>query len=280
MKFKDCNNYLKCDDGYYRYVYVTICTAIENKDDFYIGKHKCRVIQNRYIGSGRIIKQYIKYHPNEYIKLILGTYLTDEECQAAELYFINKYFNDPNCLNIYKVSSSGFTGHKQSEKAINSNRINLQKARDVQSQKPMSEIGRRNISDAMIRRYEETPELKQQISDKIKDLWQTEEHINKMSEIHSSEEYKEKRSKASKKMWEDAEYRQKQADFRKTFRHRQDSKDKISEFSRNARWLTDSYEEHFLRPEYWGEFIDIGFKFGRLKRKKITILYTEIAYQA
>jgi hypothetical protein len=29
------------------------------------------------------------------------------------------------------------------------------------------------------------------------------------------------------------------------------------------KWMTDGYNNYQLKQEYWGEFIDIGFKFGR-----------------
>lgn len=29
------------------------------------------------------------------------------------------------------------------------------------------------------------------------------------------------------------------------------------------KWMTDGYNNYQLKPEYWGEFIDIGFNFGR-----------------
>ncbi len=116
MKFEDCKDYNKCEDGFYRYVYVTICTNPNYKDNFYIGKHKHKHILNNYTGSGKLIKQYIKEYPDEYIKLILGTYLNNEEQSKAELYFINKYINDYTCLNINKVSAAGFSNHNHSEK--------------------------------------------------------------------------------------------------------------------------------------------------------------------
>ena len=34
------------------------------------------------------------------------------------------------------------------------------------------------------------------------------------------------------------------------------------------KWMSDDNIEVLLAPKYWGEFIDDGFKFGRLHRKK------------
>lgn len=267
MKFKDCKDYKKCEDGYYRYVYVIICTNHKYKNDFYIGKNKHKYILNHYTGSGKLIKQYIKEHPNEYIKLILGTYLTDEEQSQAELYYINKYFNDCHCLNIKIVSSSGFNNHTQSDKAKEACKLNLQKAREYKHNNPMSEIGRHHIGLAVTERNKNNPELLENISIKMKEIWNTNEYREKRKNTDKSKETKDRRSKAAKSNWKNQEYVQKQLEFRKTFRHKQEAKDKISDFARNARWLTDDIEEHFLRPEYWGEFIDIGFRFGRKKRK-------------
>ncbi len=42
--------------------------------------------------------------------------------------------------------------------------------------------------------------------------------------------------------------------------------------SKKYKWLTDNIVEVRVSSEYWGEFIDIGFHFGRIyfsrKRKK------------
>lgn len=196
MKFKDCNDYKKCDDGLYRCVYVIICTSQNHKDDFYIGKHKCKYILNRYTGSGKLIKQYIKDHPNEYIKLILGTYLTDEEQIQAELYYINKYFNDPHCLNIIKLSAINV----QSEEARNKKSVFMK-------------------------------------------LWHsTHEHPMKGKTPYN---------KGKKRLYHRSE----------------EAINKSTDAIRGCKWMTDNISEYFLNKEYWGEFIDIGFRFGRKKMK-------------
>ncbi len=191
MKFKDCNDYKKCDDGLYRYVYVTICTNPEYKNDFYIGKHTYRCVNNVYVGSGTNIKRYKKEHPNEYIKLILGTYLTNEEQSQAELYFIRKYFNDPHCLNVRIHSGKGFVNHKHSK-------ISKQK----------------------------------------------------MNFDHST-----------------IEYRQKQSNSHKGKKHSEEQNINQSKKLKGRHWMTDNISEYFVDKEYWGEFIDIGFIFGRKKMK-------------
>lgn len=42
---------------------------------------------------------------------------------------------------------------------------------------------------------------------------------------------------------------------------------KCSNTKKGNKWLNDGIKEYFCQPEYWGELIDIGFKFGRTYHK-------------
>lgn len=41
---------------------------------------------------------------------------------------------------------------------------------------------------------------------------------------------------------------------------------KISELQKNTKMMTDGIINVRVKPEHWGEFIDIGFKFGKTKK--------------
>ena len=226
MKFEDCKDYKKCEDGFYRYVYVTICTNPNYKDNFYIGKHKHKHILNNYTGSGKLIKQYIKEYPDEYIKLILGTYLNNEEQSKAELYFINKYFNEIGCLNICKHSAI----------------------------------------------YNQSVAAHEKKSLFMKEWWQNSENRIKVTETRKTPEFKKRNGKAISEalkgeknpMYGKIPYNKGK---RGIYHRSEEAINKCAESIRGCAWMTDNISEYLLKPEYWGEFIDIGFKFGR-KRKK------------
>lgn len=37
-----------------------------------------------------------------------------------------------------------------------------------------------------------------------------------------------------------------------------------SDISKGSKWMTDGYVQYKVKPEHWGEFIDIGFYFGHI----------------
>ncbi len=44
----------------------------------------------------------------------------------------------------------------------------------------------------------------------------------------------------------------------------EEHKKRLSDLLSNTKYMNDGYNEVKIRPEYWGEFIDIGYKFGRI----------------
>ena len=60
----------------YRYIYKITCTAGTFKDKFYFGQHTTDNLDDNYTGSGRKITNYIKKHPNDYVKEIIAFYNT------------------------------------------------------------------------------------------------------------------------------------------------------------------------------------------------------------
>lgn len=221
MEFKECNDYIKCGDNYYRYVYVIICTNENYKDNFYIGKHKSRFITNTYAGSGTLIKQYIKEHPNEYCKIILGTYNNDKEQREAELYYINKYINNPLCLNMNKCSSSGFENHTHTEQSIEK----IITKRPKRTNYVMSDIGKYHIKNGMIEYYKDQ-ESHIKASNASKQNWI--DNRDKMMASRNTPEFKEKCSNALKRRWEDHDFRNNIKEKRKYFRHKEETKKQIS----------------------------------------------------
>lgn len=91
----------------YRYIYKITCTAGSFKDKFYFGQHTTEKLDDKYKGSGRLISDYYKKYPNDYIKEILAFYNTQEELNQAEYDIIKPWLGNSKCLNIVGGGNKG-----------------------------------------------------------------------------------------------------------------------------------------------------------------------------
>ena len=88
----------------YRYIYKITCTAGDMKGHFYYGQHTTTNINDKYKGTGKLILEYYKKYPYDYIKEIIAYYNTEEELNNAEYDIIKENINDPLCMNM-KIQS-------------------------------------------------------------------------------------------------------------------------------------------------------------------------------
>lgn len=85
----------------YFYIYKITCLKGSLKDHYYIGQHKTTNLDDGYKGSGRVIKDYYKKHPNDYIKEILCWCESEEDMNLKEDFYVGDlYDTDPLCLNL------------------------------------------------------------------------------------------------------------------------------------------------------------------------------------
>jgi hypothetical protein len=84
----------------YYYTVYKITNKLNNK--YYIGVHKTKNINDRYFGSGKIIKEAIaKYNKINFIKEVLYVYTTKDEAYLKEKELVNKItLQDPLMYNI------------------------------------------------------------------------------------------------------------------------------------------------------------------------------------
>lgn len=75
----------------YRYIYKITCTAGSFKDKFYFGQHTSSKPSDRYKGSGKLITDYYKSYPNDYIKEIISYHNSQEELNQAEYDIIKEW---------------------------------------------------------------------------------------------------------------------------------------------------------------------------------------------
>lgn len=89
--------------GPYYYIYKITCTTGSFKDHYYIGQRICRCLpeDDRYKGSGTLLKDYYKKYKNDYIKEILCLCKNKDDLNEKESFYVgNLYKTDPMCLNL------------------------------------------------------------------------------------------------------------------------------------------------------------------------------------
>ena len=84
----------------YNYTYVITCTEGSFSGKVYYGCHTTNNLEDGYIASGRLIKDYIKKYPNGYTREILNYYSSVEELNKAEYDLIHPHLGKEYCLNL------------------------------------------------------------------------------------------------------------------------------------------------------------------------------------
>ena len=102
----------------YRYIYKITCTAGRFKDKFYFGQHTTDNLNDGYKGSGHLITDYYKKHPNDYIKEIISYHNSQEELNQAEYDIIKDWLNNPICLNLIGGGNKGGVTDEYRQKII------------------------------------------------------------------------------------------------------------------------------------------------------------------
>lgn len=151
------------------YIYKTT-NLINNK--VYIGKHKreTKNIDEKYFGSGKILKHAIKkYGINNFKNEIICWCFSEEELNAQEIFFINKYRE-----NSYNVAAGGEGGYlikflpDSEKKGIYNRMIKTRKEKNigVGPNNPMYKSGEKGIHPMLGKNHSE--ETRSKISDSLK----------------------------------------------------------------------------------------------------------------
>lgn len=202
----------------YRYIYKITCTAGTFKDKFYFGQHTTDNLDDNYTGSGRKITNYIKKHPNDYVKEIIAFYNTQEELNQAEYDIILPWLNNKMCLNLKEGGGNNKLSEETKRKIGESNKgklgPNKGKTPSLETRRKISEANKGRIPwNKGIPRSEET---KQKISNTEKGKIITEED-------------RKKKSEAMKKYYSNPENIKKTIESRRGYKHSEETKRKIGE---------------------------------------------------
>ena len=103
----------------YRYIYKITCTEGRYKNKFYYGQHTTTNLDDGYKGSGSLLRDYYKKHPNDYIKEIIAFYNTQEELNIAEHDIIEPFLGTNNCLNLKGGGDKGELTEEYKQKISN-----------------------------------------------------------------------------------------------------------------------------------------------------------------
>jgi len=73
----------------------------------YFGKRSTDDLCDGYIGSGKLLKKYLKKYPNDYYRKILNFYNSQEELNKAEYELIHPHLNKSYCINLREGGEGG-----------------------------------------------------------------------------------------------------------------------------------------------------------------------------
>ena len=86
---------------YYTYLILPTCKDSGFYGKIYFGQHSTENLDDNYIGSGKLIKLYLKKHPNDYYKEIIKFYDSQEELNKAEYDLIHPHLGKEYCISYY-----------------------------------------------------------------------------------------------------------------------------------------------------------------------------------
>lgn len=161
----------------YGYIYKTV-NLINGK--FYIGQHKSPIFDNKYYGSGKIIKLALKkYGAKNFEIIVLEECESKESLDNQEKFWINFYKKSSSklCYNLAKGGNGGdvfyYQSPEQKQKFID-------KMTKINKQRCSSAEFREKISKATYERYKDPAARKEQ-SEKAKNIWSSDELRMKQS---------------------------------------------------------------------------------------------------
>ena len=132
------------------FIYKTTC-LITNR--YYVGMHSTFNLDDGYMGSGRRLKYSIRKHGVENHKREILMFFDNRELliEGEENFITDGMVNDPNCMNLRKGGTGGFTIEQQRENARKSN-IKQKELWDNDSE--WGKRKRENLTKGQLKSYE------------------------------------------------------------------------------------------------------------------------------
>lgn len=166
----------------YYYIYKITCTKGSYKDKFYFGQHTTTDLNDEYKGSGKLLQNYYKKYPEDYIKEIICFCNNNDELNKKEYDIIHPWLNNEMCLNLME----GGTGGRLSDESLikmsktKKGKIPWNKGLTGLKYPPKSEYTKSKIS-ATLKGHKHSEESKRKMSEKAKGRHHSEETKKKIS---------------------------------------------------------------------------------------------------
>lgn len=204
---KGQGTYIWNGKGKFGYIYL-VTDTLHNKQ--YVGQHRGYKLDEKYFGSGQIIRSIIKKYGTDILKIeILDWADSQEDLSEKEIKYINEY-------NTLYPNGYNLTLRKQA------------------------------IEPYTVKNVEETKQKLKQITTK---LWQNEEYKQKqhsgLIKALSSDDYKQERAKIAFDLWKDDEYRKKQEEATKNKISNVDYIEHLRNTSK-ALWQNEEYRSNVI----------------------------------
>lgn len=169
----------------YRYIYKITCTAGRFKDKFYFGQHTTDNLDDGYKGSGTLITQYYKKHPNDYIKEIISYHKSQEELNQVEHDIIEPWLNNPMCLNLIGGGKQKGISEEQRKKLSESLKGHTpwnKGKHNIYSEETIEKLRIASYSSPM-----QSPESRKKAAEKKRGIHCSEETKRKLSEANKGQ---------------------------------------------------------------------------------------------
>lgn len=161
------------------YIYKTT-NKINQK--IYIGKHQSSEYDDKYFGSGKILRRAIeKYGLDNFTNEIIDMADTDEELNEKEKYYI-KHYKDLYGKDCYNLASGGDGGDVFKYQSPESKQRFVDKMTEINKQRCSTEDFKAKISMATSKRYQDINE-RELHSERIRDVWSDKDLRQKQSKI-------------------------------------------------------------------------------------------------
>ena len=228
---------------------------------YYIGKHSSESLDDKYMGSGPLIKAAIaKYGMTNFKKTILKTFSTSEEAFEHEAQIVTMAeVNDPMCYNIQPGGKGGqkrFTDEELKERALERQKKYNQRPEVKERQKEYLQR-----PEAKERRKEYRQQNKEHISKQWKDYYQRNKESRKEYRQQNKErilEYHKEHYQQNKEQYRECMkeyYQQNKEQYRERMKeYRQQNKERILEqrkeyYQQNKERISKRQKEYYQRPE-------------------------------
>lgn len=239
----------------YGYIYE-VTNLVNGKK--YIGKHKSKVFDINYYGSGVGLKNALNKYGKENFKVVILEKIktNQKDLDLREIYYIEKYnaVKDNNYYNqSYGGENEGWAGYNRAIKEKNYNPF---------KGKHHTEETKKKLSEKHKQYYKIHPmsdEIKKKISESNKGKIISEKTKQKMKNHKFTKEHKEKRRKA--------QLGKNNSMYGKNLSI--ETKKYLSEIRKGKIWIHNKILEKLIKPEELNIYLEKGFKKGRKKQINI-----------